>query len=95
MISKFFFPALLLTCIYTFTLKSIIDNSDKNIEKLTNNFNFQLNETKTVKPNVISEEMKILKSDLANDIYQSRRAPFHEYYYCYFFIRLYEKDSFL
>ena len=52
MSSKIFLSVLLLTCVYTYMLKSIKDNNDTNFQKLPDNFNFELNGIQTVKPNL-------------------------------------------
>ena len=52
MFSKIFLSVLLLTCVYTYMLKSIKDNNDINFQKLPDNFNFELNGIQTVKPNL-------------------------------------------
>ena len=56
MISKIFFSVLLLTCVYTYKLKSIKDNENINFQKIPDNFNFELNGIETAKP--------ILKSNI-------------------------------
>ena len=43
MYSKIFLSVLLLTCVYTYMLKSIKDNNYSNFQKLSDNFNFELN----------------------------------------------------
>ena len=57
MLSKIFLFVLLLTCVYTYMLKSIKDNNDINFQKSPNNFNFELNEIQTVKPNLKEQNM--------------------------------------
>ena len=49
MFSKILFSILLLTCVYTYMLKSTKDNNDTNFQKLPDNFNFELNGIQTVK----------------------------------------------
>ena len=52
MFSRIFLSILLLTCVYTYTLKSIKDNKDSNFQKPPDNFNFKLSKTHTEKPNL-------------------------------------------
>ena len=52
MFSRIFFSILILTCVYTYMLKSIKNNNDTNFQKLPDNFNFESNEIQTVKPNL-------------------------------------------
>ena len=52
MFSKIFLSILLLTYVYTYTLKTLKDNNSTNFPKLPDNFNFKLNEIQTVKPNL-------------------------------------------
>ena len=54
MLSKIFLSILLLTCVYTYMLKSIKDNNDTNFQKLPDNFNFELNGIQIAKPNLKS-----------------------------------------
>ena len=42
-------------------LKSIKDNNDTNFEKLPDNFNFEINGIKTVKPNLKLPKIAVLK----------------------------------
>lgn len=49
---KVFLFVLLLTCVYTYMLKSIKDNNDTNFQKLPDNFDFELNGIQIVKPNL-------------------------------------------
>ena len=58
MFSKMFLSILLLTCVYTYMLKSIKDNKDTNLEKLPDDLNFELNQIQTVKPNLKFEFIK-------------------------------------
>ena len=52
MFSKIFLSVLLLTCIYTYMLKSIQNNDDINLQKLPDNFNFELDGIQKIKPNL-------------------------------------------
>ena len=52
MLYKIFLSLLLLTCVYTYILKSIKDNNNTNFQKSPYNLNFQLNEILTVKPSL-------------------------------------------
>ena len=52
MFSKIFLSALFLTCIYTYMLKSIQNNDDINLQKLPDNFNFELDGIQKIKPNL-------------------------------------------
>ena len=64
MFSKIFLFVLLLTCIYTYMLKSIKNNNDTNFQKLPDNLNFELNGIQTVKPNLKIVNMIMLKAYL-------------------------------
>ena len=61
MFSKIFLSVLLLTCVYTYMLKSIKDNNDTNFQKLPDNFNFELSGIQTVKPNLKNLNMLVVK----------------------------------
>ena len=52
MLSKILFSVLLLSCVYTYMLKSIKDNNNINFQKLPDNLNFIKKGTQTVKPNL-------------------------------------------
>ena len=64
MFSKIFFSVILLTSVYTYMLKSIQDNNDINFRKLPDNFNSELNEIQTVKPNLKVFDLGIFKAFL-------------------------------
>ena len=61
MFSKILLCVLLLTCIYTYMLKSIKDNNDLNFQKLPDNFKFESNEIQTIKPNLKFLKMHVLE----------------------------------
>ena len=56
MLSKIFLSVLLITYVYTYTLKSIKDNNYTNFQKLPDNFNFELNGIK----NDVKEMLNII-----------------------------------
>ena len=60
MFFKIFISVLILTCVYTYMLKSIEDENETNFQKLPDNFNFELNEIQTVKPNLKDLEFSVL-----------------------------------
>ena len=64
MFSKIFLSLLLLTCVYTYIIKSTKDNNDTNFQKLPDNFNIQLDENKTVKPNLKMVDMEVVQSSV-------------------------------
>ena len=53
MFSKTFIYVLLLTCIYTYTIKTIKDNNDTDFKKQPYNYNFKSNNIKAGKLNLI------------------------------------------
>ena len=61
MFSKIFLSVLLFTYVYTYKLKSIEDNNDTNFQKMPDSLNFQLNEIKTVKPNLKAPNIYVYK----------------------------------
>ena len=64
MISKIFLSVLLLTCVYTYMLKSIKDNNDTIFQKYQDNLNFELNGIQRVKPNLKVVQTKTLREFL-------------------------------
>ena len=61
MLSRIFIFVLLLTCVYTYMLKSIEDKNDINFQKLPDNFNFELNGIQSVKPNLKAIDIVLFK----------------------------------
>ena len=61
MFSKIFLFVLLITCIYTYMLKSIKNNNDTNFQKLPADFNSELNGIQTIKPNLKVPDMSLVK----------------------------------
>ena len=64
MFSKIFISVLFLTHVYTYMLKSIKDENETNFQKLSDNFNFELNGIQTVKPNLKNLEFSVLATYL-------------------------------
>ena len=64
MFLKIFISVLLLTCVYTYMLKSIKDKNNTNFQKSPDNFNLELNGIQTVKPNLKLVEFSSFKSYL-------------------------------
>ena len=61
MLSKIFISVLLLTCVYTYMLKSIKDENDTHFQKLPDNSNLELNGIEPVKPNLKILEPVVFK----------------------------------
>ena len=55
MFCKIFLYVLLITCIYTYKLKSIQNDNSIDFSKLPDNFNFESNGTQAVKSNLMME----------------------------------------
>ena len=66
MFSKIFLSVLLLTCVYSYMLKSIKNNNNTNFQKLPDNFNFELNGIKTLKPNLKIANKQLYQVKSAN-----------------------------
>ena len=56
MIPKIFVSILLLTCVYSYMLKSFNRNNDSNFQKLSDNLNFEFQETQIIEPNLYEVE---------------------------------------
>ena len=62
MFSKIVLSFLLLTCIYTYMLKSIKNNNNIDFQQSPHNFNFELNGIQTVKPNLKTPNVAVQQS---------------------------------
>ena len=80
MFSRIFLSVLLITCVYTYTLKSIKDNDYTNFQKLPDNFNSELNGIKSVKANLKSdfEVLRLMKYIISDTFAQRLLEKLHE-----------------
>ena len=61
MFSKILFSVLLLTCVYTYMLKSIKNNNLNNFQKMPDNFNFELNGIQTKKLKLVDKDLIVIE----------------------------------
>ena len=76
MFTRIFLFVLLLTCAYTYMLKSIKDNNYSNFQKLPYNLNVELNVIQPLKPNLKSKHLEMLYDLLEKIIPEYRVIEF-------------------